>query len=67
MSRKSIWPVISECWGVDVVVCLEQGVDCLHMAHYYAWQNSLTGILHMLEVLELLKYSTETVSGLWQL
>jgi len=50
-----------------VVVCLEQGVDCLHMAHYYAWQNSLTGILHMLEVLELLKYSTETVSGLWQL
>jgi len=30
--RKSIWPVQIEWWGVGVVICLEQGADCLHMA-----------------------------------
>ena len=29
--RKSIWPVKTEWWGDGVVVCLEQGADCLHM------------------------------------
>ena len=28
---KSIQPVKIEWWVVDVVVCLERGVDCLHM------------------------------------
>ena len=28
---KSIWPVKTEWWGVDVVICLERGADCLHM------------------------------------
>ena len=27
--RKSIWPVKIEGWGVGVVVCLEQGADCI--------------------------------------
>jgi len=25
--RKGIWPVKTEWWGADVVVCLEQGAD----------------------------------------
>ena len=29
--RKSIRPVNIKWWGVDVVICLEQGADCLHM------------------------------------
>jgi len=29
--RKSIWSVKIEWWGVGVVICLEQGADCLHM------------------------------------
>jgi len=29
--RKSIRPVIIEWWGVGVVICLQRGVDCLHM------------------------------------
>ena len=29
--RKSIWPVKIKWWGVDVVICLERGADCLHM------------------------------------
>ena len=29
--RKSIQPVKIEWWGVDVVIYLEQGADCLHM------------------------------------
>ena len=29
--RKSIWPVKIEWWGVDVVICLEWGADCLHV------------------------------------
>jgi len=29
--RKSIRPVKSEWWGVGVVICLQRGVDCLHM------------------------------------
>ena len=29
--RKSIWPVKIEWWGVGVVICLEQGADCLHI------------------------------------
>ena len=29
--RKSIRPVKIEWWGVDVVICLERGADCLHM------------------------------------
>jgi len=29
--RKSIWPVKIEWWGVVVVICLEWGLDCLHM------------------------------------
>ena len=29
--RKSIRPVTIEWWGVGVVICLEQGADCLHM------------------------------------
>ena len=28
--RKSIRPVITEWWGVVVVICLEWGADCLH-------------------------------------
>jgi len=28
----SIRPVKIELWGVDVVICLERGADCLHMA-----------------------------------
>jgi len=29
--RKSIRPLKIERWGVDVVICLELGADCLHM------------------------------------
>ena len=29
--RKSIRPVEIEWWGVGVVICLQQGADCLHM------------------------------------
>jgi len=29
--RKSIRPVKIEWWGVDVVICLVWGADCLHM------------------------------------
>jgi len=29
--RKGIRPLKTECWGAGVVICLEQGVDCLHM------------------------------------
>jgi len=29
--RKSIRPVNIDWWGVGVVICLEQGADCLHM------------------------------------
>ena len=29
--RKSSWPVKIEWWGVDVIICLERGGDCLHM------------------------------------
>ena len=29
--RKSIQPVEIEWWGVGVVICLQQGADCLHM------------------------------------
>ena len=29
--RKNIQPVTIEWWGVGVVICLEQGADCLHM------------------------------------
>ena len=29
--RKSIRPVKIEWWGVDVVICLERGADCLHI------------------------------------
>ena len=29
--RKSIRPVKIDWWGVDVVICLQQGADCLHM------------------------------------
>jgi len=29
--RNSTRPVKMEWWGVDVVFCLERGVDCLHM------------------------------------
>jgi len=29
--RKSIRPVKIEQWGVGVVICLEQGADCLHV------------------------------------
>ena len=29
--RKSIRPVKIKWWGVDVVICLERGADCLHM------------------------------------
>jgi len=29
--RKSIRPVTIVWWGVDVIICLEQGADCLHM------------------------------------
>ena len=29
--RKSIQPVKIQWWGVGVVICLEQGADCLHM------------------------------------
>jgi len=28
---KSIQPVLFDWWGVNVVICLEQGADCLHM------------------------------------
>jgi len=31
-ARKSIQPVKVDWWGVGVVICLEQGADCLHMA-----------------------------------
>jgi len=30
--RKSIGPVKIEFWGVDVVIYVERGADCLHMA-----------------------------------
>jgi len=30
--RKGIWPVKTEWWGAGVVICLERGADCLHMA-----------------------------------
>ena len=30
-TKKSIWPVKIEQWGVGVVICLEQGADCLHI------------------------------------
>jgi len=30
--KKSIWPVKIEWRGVGVVICLEQGVECLRMA-----------------------------------
>ena len=30
--RKGIWPVETEWWGAGVVVCLQRGADCLHMA-----------------------------------
>jgi len=29
--RKGTWPVKIECWGAGMVICLEQGADCLHM------------------------------------
>ena len=29
--RKRIWPVDIVWWCVGVVICLERGVDCLHM------------------------------------
>ena len=29
--RKSIQAIKIEWWGVGVVICLEQGADCLHM------------------------------------
>jgi len=29
--RKSIRPVKIEWWGIGVLICLEQGADCLHM------------------------------------
>jgi len=28
--RKSMRPVKFEWWGIDVVICVEQGADCLH-------------------------------------
>ena len=28
---KSTWPVKIDWWGVDVVICLARGADCLHM------------------------------------
>ena len=30
--RKGIEPVKTEWWGAGVVICLERGADCLHMA-----------------------------------
>jgi len=30
--RKGIWPEKIEWWGAGVVICLEQGTGCLHMA-----------------------------------
>jgi len=30
-ARNSIRPVKIEWWGVDVVICLDQDADCLHM------------------------------------
>jgi len=43
--RKSIRPVKIERWGVDVVICLEWGTDCLHMVRLMPLPAQLSGAI----------------------
>ena len=36
-ARKSIMPVNTEWWDVSLVICLEWGAECLHMAWLMQW------------------------------
>ena len=44
-ARKSVWPVKIEWCDVGVVICLEQGVDCLHMVQPLSFQNPIVCFL----------------------
>ena len=44
-TRKSTRPIKIEWWGVGMVICLEQGADCLHMMPLHTkTQSSLASL-----------------------
>jgi len=55
--RKSIRPAKIEWWDVVVVICLERGADCLHMAHLMP--------LHPLTLSSLASFKSRLVIPCW--
>jgi len=47
--RKSIRPIKTEWWGIGVVICLEQGADCLHMVQLMPLHSKTPSILASLK------------------